>query len=198
MSLLGRRDARCAAGSPSRGSSRRRRSRMSTLMNFSPRGGGRPSTVIGPHAIIWLSGSAETPPAAVTPGQRAEPFPELAVGFEHDAAFGILPSRHRQLERQHVDGVEAWRHAAGAAMKLRTRSPAPISSITESASSATTSSRRMFWPRPQTAPAPDDPRLASFRLPCRSQPARRSAGARPKRMPDRIDTRQREQQHLAS
>ena len=37
-------------------------------MNFSPSGAVRPSTVIGPHAIIWLSGSAVTPPAAVTPG----------------------------------------------------------------------------------------------------------------------------------
>ena len=45
--------------------------RMSTLMNFSPAAGTRPSIVIGPHAIIWLSGSELTPPAAVTPGSRA-------------------------------------------------------------------------------------------------------------------------------
>ena len=62
---------RCSSGISIAGSSRRRRSRMSALMNSSPGGGVRPSTVIGPHAIIWLSGSAETPPAAVTPGSAA-------------------------------------------------------------------------------------------------------------------------------
>ena len=34
-------------------------------MNFSPAGETRPSTVIGPHANIWLSGSEVTAPAAV-------------------------------------------------------------------------------------------------------------------------------------
>ena len=56
-------------------------------------------------------------------------------------------------------------------------------SITESASSATTSRRRRFCPRPHTALAPADPRLASFRLPWRSRFDRRSAGARPKIAP---------------
>ena len=46
----------------------------------------RPSTVIGPHAIIWLSGSAETPPAAVDAGHGREPLPELPIGLEHGAA----------------------------------------------------------------------------------------------------------------
>ena len=43
--------------------------RVSALMNFSPAGGTRPSTVIGPQANIWLSGSEVTAPAAVTPGR---------------------------------------------------------------------------------------------------------------------------------
>ncbi len=43
--------------------------RVSALMNFSPAGGMRPSTVIGPHANIWLSGSEVTAPAEVTPGR---------------------------------------------------------------------------------------------------------------------------------
>ena len=36
--------------------------------------GVRPSTVIGPHANIWLSGSAETPPDGGHAGQRVEPL----------------------------------------------------------------------------------------------------------------------------
>ena len=45
--------------------------RWSTLMNASPGCGIRPSTVIGPHAIIWLSGSDDTPPTPTTPGSAA-------------------------------------------------------------------------------------------------------------------------------
>ena len=80
-------------------------------MKVSPGGGVRPSTVIGPHAIIWLSGSDETPPAARDTGKLAEPLPELAIGLRGRRAVGVLTTGHRQLEREDVRGVEAWRHA---------------------------------------------------------------------------------------
>ena len=72
-------------------------------------------------------------------------------------------------------------------MKLRISRPAPISSITESASSA-----HHQQPAQVVAAAPDragagDPRPTSFRLPWRSSRLARSAGSSPKRMPDRTD-----------
>jgi hypothetical protein len=73
------------------------------LMNFSPSGAARPSTVIGPHAIIWLRGNAVTPPVAVTPGRR-EPFPELPIRQQHGVGI-VAAARHRQFEREDVLGL---------------------------------------------------------------------------------------------
>ena len=72
--------------------------------------------------------------------------------------------------------------------KLRTRRPAPMSSITEMATSATTSRLRR---RPRRLPKPPSP--WAFRPPAlsdvlRSTRAARNAGARPNSRPVRIDT----------
>ena len=129
-------------------------------MNFSPAGGTRPSTLIGPHAIMPLSGSAEMPPAAVTPGssaRRGQSWRYDSRTAAPSACFGG------------VSVISIVRTPCGAKpgstfcsrMKLRISNPAPTSTMTDSASSATTSSRRRFCPRPQSAPAPE-PRAASF------------------------------------
>ena len=84
--------------------------RWSTLMKASPGCGVRPSTVIGPHAIIWLSGSDETPPTAVTPGSADSRDQISPVRVEHGGGVAVLLPGHRQFERQDVGGVEPRRH----------------------------------------------------------------------------------------
>ncbi len=57
-------------------------------------------------------------------------------------------------------------------------------------------SRRMCCPRPHNA-LPEDPRPASFRLPCTSRRDRRSAGTSPNNTPTQTETVSGEQQHAA-
>ena len=129
-------------------------------MNASPGRGARPSTVIGPHAIIWLNGSDETPPTADTPGsadtraQMSRYVSRTAVPSPYFCPV-IVSSSVRTLDGLNPGGTCCRR------TKLRTSSPAPTTSITDSASSPTTSARRRPWPRPQPAEAPE-PRAASL------------------------------------
>ena len=79
-------------------------------MKASPGCGVRPSIVIGPHAIIWLSGSDETPPTADTPG--IAPSRVQISRYVSSTAFAspYLLTGHRQFEREDVGGVEPRRH----------------------------------------------------------------------------------------
>ena len=83
---------------------------MSALMNASPGARVRPSTTIGPHANIWLSGSAEIAPAASTPGSAAIRRPQLAIGEMDGVGLGIALALHGQLEGEDAGRIEARRH----------------------------------------------------------------------------------------
>ena len=81
---------------------------MSTLTNPSSDSGRRPSTVIGPHAIMPLSGSAEISTGRHHTRHVAQPLPQLAIGLERLVCVGVLAPRQRQLE-----GQDAGRREAG-------------------------------------------------------------------------------------
>ena len=87
---------------------------MSALMNASPGARVRPSTTIGPHANIWLSGSAEIAAGRLDAGQRRDPPPQLAVGEMAVGALRVALALHRQLEREHAGRIEARRHGGEA------------------------------------------------------------------------------------
>ena len=82
---------------------------MSALMNFSPSGAVRPSTVIGsPRHHLTQRQRGDTPGRGHA-RQRCEPFPELFVGLQDRVCVVVLPAGHGQLERQHVARIESRR-----------------------------------------------------------------------------------------
>ena len=144
---------------------------MSTLMNFSPAGGARPSTVIGPHAIIWLSGSAVTPPAAVTPGS-ASAAPRAACRFRAPSRRSrVLPAAHRQLERQHVRRIEAGGHVLELREAANQQPGADQQHHRQRQLGDDQQAPHVAGRGPTRAPAADAPRPRSFRFSCRSTPA---------------------------
>ncbi len=88
--------------------------RVSALMNFSPGGGTRPSTVIGPQANIWLSGNEVTAPAAITPGRRSSRCQSLVIGSPDRLLVLVLRAAHGEFERQNIVRIESRRHVLGA------------------------------------------------------------------------------------
>ena len=161
--------------------------RSSAFRNFSPGSGVRPSTVIGVQAKASLKGRDVTPPAAIAPGECSSLSQSWRYVFR---MVGLSLYFRPVMVRSKVStprglkpGDTSCRRA-----KLRMRSPAPINRTTESASSATTSSRRTLLPRPQTALVPAEPRLASFRVELKSSRETRRAGTRPKRIPQKTES----------
>ena len=120
--------------------------------------------------------------------QRLESLPQLVIGGENCRVDPCI-SGHSIVSStvNTFSGLNPGETCSNLA-KLRISRPAPIRSTTESAISEITSMRRKFRPRPQTLPAPAEPRPASFRVLCKSICVARQAGARPKRIPEKTQS----------
>ena len=160
-------------------------------MNFSPGGGTRPSTVIGPHAIIWLSGSAETPPGGGHARQAPRAAPRAAGRLRAPPAASAYL---RPVIVSSSVSTPAGLKPGGTSLQVREaadQQPGADEQHTESASSATTSRRRRLpAARPQTRRAPAAPRPASLSVVVQID-ARPAAAPAPGRTARPASTRQR-------
>ena len=111
-------------------------------------GGGAPSTAKPTMAPRPLSGSTLVAPTAVTPGKRPQARLESR---RRDARSLVVRRRPRPAATGETTAPVRRRNPGSTRVnwtKLRISSPAPISSTTASAISATTSAARMRWPPP--------------------------------------------------
>ena len=170
--------------------------RMSALMNSSPAGGVRPSTVIGPHANIWLSGSDDTRPDAVTPGSALRAAP-TAAGRRSSTAFASLYVRPVIVSSsvRTLAGIEARRHVLQAREAADQQTGADQQHDRQRELGDRRADGADCRRRPRRCCAPAEPRPASLRFACRSTRDSRNAGASPNKQPDTERDAQGEEQH---
>ena len=131
-----------------------------------------------------MNGSAETPPRALTPGSP-QPVSDLPEKLDRGFAVRKLAAACAKPHRDHVIGSKPRRHALELDETLISN-PAPVS-ISENATSETT---RRLRNRRRELPRPPSPWVffPSLESGMEIGLAARTAGARPKTIPVRIDT----------